>query len=63
MSRSGDDDIGCGVDDMAQGLPGVPIAAIRAAVRILLHGDWIYDALSSNEGIGGVSGEGRWMCV
>ena len=48
---------------MAQGLPGVPIAAIRAAVRILLHGDWIYDALSSNEGIGGVSGEGRWMCV
>jgi hypothetical protein len=42
--------------DIAQRLPGVPIAAIKVAIIILVRGDWVYDCDAGDD-------DTRWMCV
>jgi hypothetical protein len=64
LAHSADDSVGCGVHDIADELPGVPMSSIKVAIRILLHGDWIYDALGAGrEAAGDVSAGVLWMCV
>lgn len=53
---SGESDVGCAMHDIAQRLPGVPIAAIRVAISILVRGDWVYDCDAGDD-------DARWMCV
>ena len=40
------------------------MAAVKVALQILLHGDWIYDALSAGDGADdAASADARWMYV
>jgi hypothetical protein len=64
LARSADGSVGCGVHDIADALPGVPMSSIKVAIRILLHGDWIYDALGASlAAAGDVSTGVLWMYV
>ncbi len=40
------------------------MSAINVAIRVLLRGDWIYNALGENDGAAEeVSAGVQWMCV
>ena len=61
---SADENIGCGIHAIADALPGVPMSAIKVVIRILLHGDWVYDALGASDAVvADVSAGVQWMCV
>jgi hypothetical protein len=63
-SLTGDDGLGCSIHDVVQMLPGVQMSAIKVALRVLLHGDWIFDALGAGEGQDAtLSAAARWMYV
>ena len=40
------------------------MSAIKVVIRILLHGDWVYDALGASDAVvADVSAGVQWMCV
>ena len=63
-AATGGGGVGCGLHDLADKLPGVPMSAIKVALRVLLQGDWIYDALGAGDvADAAVSAQARWMYV
>ena len=40
------------------------MSAIKVVIRILLHGDWVYDALGASDAVvADLSAGVQWMCV